>query len=373
MISVFSVVMGVLWLNVALVMLLLLRKCENFTVNYSSKLLLLLAMLALLRILLPLDFRQALVIRSYVLLPAIVRALQKSVGGVLERWQLVLLLWSAGSLIAAAVEGCGLLIDRHKRRTYREIDGAQAKQAAREIGFPPERVIVSPDVKMPMAGGFFKPRIYIPDMELKEKDYRWILLHERSHIRHGDTWVKLFYLALQVIFWWNPIIYLFQNELDSIQEFRCDQTVVKGRTQADRVSYADTVSWVAGQICEDGRPKRYRAGITTFARAKTTRVSQQRIEAILYPTPRPKGLYAVLAALCVTIFAASYFVLVQTAVQPPAEELFPITSENSYVVHTEDNKYELWTDGEYIECFDESDLLFPPLCDLEIQENINGG
>jgi len=55
---------------------------------------------------------------------------------------------------------------------------------------------------------------------------RHVLAHERAHIRQHHTFDLLFLEVLKVVQWFNPIIYLYAKELNSVHEYLADEQVL---------------------------------------------------------------------------------------------------------------------------------------------------
>ncbi len=62
-----------------------------------------------------------------------------------------------------------------------------------------------------------------------------IVRHELSHIRHGHSIDVLFAEAMMVLQWFNPFIYLYKKELQSLHEYMADRDVVA--TGIDKRNY----------------------------------------------------------------------------------------------------------------------------------------
>ena len=88
-------------------------------------------------------------------------------------------------------------------------------------------VYVSDKISAPFVFGLFVPRIYLPDvLEKNEKEY--ILLHERTHIKHGDWLIKILGMSIVAIHWFNPLVWLAYMLFEQDIEMRCDESVVSG-------------------------------------------------------------------------------------------------------------------------------------------------
>ncbi len=59
----------------------------------------------------------------------------------------------------------------------------------------------------------------------EEKDA--ILKHETIHVKQKHSWDLLYYEILKIIFWFNPLIYIFQNRLQTLHEFIADAEAIK--------------------------------------------------------------------------------------------------------------------------------------------------
>ena len=62
-----------------------------------------------------------------------------------------------------------------------------------------------------------------------------IIRHEASHISHRHSWDILFVEVMMVLQWFNPFIYLYKKELQSLHEYQADRDVVA--TGIDKRNY----------------------------------------------------------------------------------------------------------------------------------------
>ena len=81
------------------------------------------------------------------------------------------------------------------------------------------------NIPTPFVLGFVRPRIYIP-FRLSEEERRYVLAHERYHIRHLDHWVKLLGYLILAVYWWNPSVWLCWVLCCRDMEMRCDEAVL---------------------------------------------------------------------------------------------------------------------------------------------------
>ena len=62
-----------------------------------------------------------------------------------------------------------------------------------------------------------------------------IMRHEMSHIAHHHSWDILFAELMMILQWFNPFIYLYKKELQSLHEYQADRDVVA--TGVDKKNY----------------------------------------------------------------------------------------------------------------------------------------
>jgi beta-lactamase regulating signal transducer with metallopeptidase domain len=92
------------------------------------------------------------------------------------------------------------------------------------------RVVVTNELICPAVFGIFRPILLMPKnylSKLSRKDAEHMLLHELAHIKRGDTIVHGIYLLLQIVYWFNPLLWLARRQLHHLRELCCDATVAR--------------------------------------------------------------------------------------------------------------------------------------------------
>lgn len=100
---------------------------------------------------------------------------------------------------------------------------------------------ISENISTPMTIGLFHKKIIISKENLDEKQYEIIFRHELFHIKNKDIEYKFILLVLNCIYWFNPIIYIFKNQIDELLELKCDENVLQNKNKEFRVEYAKTL------------------------------------------------------------------------------------------------------------------------------------
>lgn len=98
--------------------------------------------------------------------------------------------------------------------------------------------------RYPALFGFINPCILMPqDIENKitNDELRYILLHELAHYKRKDMFVALIISILQLIYWFNPIIYYAFYLMKKDMEIACDGYVLSKISKDEVKSYGFTI------------------------------------------------------------------------------------------------------------------------------------
>jgi len=117
-------------------------------------------------------------------------------------------------------------------------------QTAKKLGLrkPPE-ITLCQNISSPAVFGVFRPVLVLPVVavqRLSQKRIEHILLHELAHIKRGDLLVNTFYMLLQIVYWFNPLLWLLRRRLQHIRELCCDATVAR-ILREKTVDYRETI------------------------------------------------------------------------------------------------------------------------------------
>ncbi len=88
---------------------------------------------------------------------------------------------------------------------------------------------VSANAVSPAVCGLFRPVILVPEnlgSSLGAGHLRTVLLHELSHIKRGDLWVNLVQTILQIVYFYNPLLWLANAVIRRIREQAVDEMVL---------------------------------------------------------------------------------------------------------------------------------------------------
>jgi len=116
---------------------------------------------------------------------------------------------------------------------------------------PPENgvtLLESPAGTMPMAYGFFRPVIFLP-----QDAHQWpparlkvVLRHERAHIHRRDPAAHIMARLALSLYWWNPLAWYAWREFLKEQELAADDLVLTQGTPASE--YAEHLLHIARSL-----------------------------------------------------------------------------------------------------------------------------
>ena len=169
------------------------------------------------------------------------------------------LTWEGTLFVAWLVAAAGMLLFFLQRAISATTLVAQAKDAnnlmstalnycCRCMGVKKKvRLKVSPKVSSPVVRGLLRPVILIPPRlapGLGSRHLRSILLHELAHIKRGDLWVYSVQTILQLIYFYNPLLWLANAIICRVRERAVDEMVVSAMGERARW-YPETLVAVA--------------------------------------------------------------------------------------------------------------------------------
>jgi beta-lactamase regulating signal transducer with metallopeptidase domain len=92
-------------------------------------------------------------------------------------------------------------------------------------------------VNAPAVFGIIKPKLILPT-GMKKEHLRYILAHEKVHIRRHDNLWRMLAILAACIHWFNPLSWLFLRCFLKDCELACDETAIKMMNQEERKKYA---------------------------------------------------------------------------------------------------------------------------------------
>lgn len=92
----------------------------------------------------------------------------------------------------------------------------------------------------PFVYGIISPRIYLP-ANLSETEKEYIILHEQTHIKRFDHFIKLLWHISLCIHWFNPLVWISFRLMERDMEMSCDEAVIKVMGEEIKVAYSSSL------------------------------------------------------------------------------------------------------------------------------------
>lgn len=103
------------------------------------------------------------------------------------------------------------------------------------------RIVLQSHVKTPALFGLFRPQIILPEYveSFNDEHLKYVILHELSHLKRGDGIVNTLLLALQTMYWFNPLTWFSFKFIREDMELANDAAVLKGMSKEEQKIHLD--------------------------------------------------------------------------------------------------------------------------------------
>ncbi len=146
---------------------------------------------------------------------------------------IVVAMWLAIAAILLARVAVALWELRRVRRASHPVDSAVSavlQDTLQQFGADRDiKLLVTPELRVPTAVGFFRPAVIFPEWTLAElslAEQNTILLHELAHLRRWDDWTNLAQQILKAVFFFHPAVWFIERKLTLERELACDHFVL---------------------------------------------------------------------------------------------------------------------------------------------------
>jgi beta-lactamase regulating signal transducer with metallopeptidase domain len=164
-------------------------------------------------------------------------------------WSWVLRAWAAGALALAVC----LLVTHY--RLWRRIAPRRPlidapvmnllEDCKQAMGLRvPVTLVETGAVGSPSLFGFVRPRLLLPvglTRSFSEEELRYVFLHELSHIKRRDILTGWLITALQILHWFNPLVWLAFHRMRVDRELACDALALSYANEEENQPYGRTI------------------------------------------------------------------------------------------------------------------------------------
>ena len=154
----------------------------------------------------------------------------------------------------------------------------------------------STTVSTPALFGFLRPRLLLPAgfiETLTRAELRFVFLHELAHLRRHDLPLNWLMTVLQILHWFNPLVWYGFARWRADREIACDAAAIEASGPQTNVAYGHTIL----RLLENLSPPRARPGLVGIL--ENPRQLRRRLSMITNFTParRPHSAVTLLVLL----------------------------------------------------------------------------
>ncbi|MDE6673216.1 MAG: hypothetical protein K2K19_00170, partial [Acetatifactor sp.] len=115
------------------------------------------------------------------------------------------------------------------------------EETAEELGLKkiPQIRLTEDTQTGPFTVGFLRNIVFLPDTDYQEKDLRYIIRHELAHCAGKDTQMKVLFVIVNAIHWFNPLAWFMKSLVDQDMELACDERVLAHTSRQERSEYGE--------------------------------------------------------------------------------------------------------------------------------------
>lgn len=114
------------------------------------------------------------------------------------------------------------------------------KKAVADSKLVESNVFFSDKVDSPAVYGIIRPKIIIPG-SYKDMELKYIIRHEKTHIKRLDNLWRILGFITASIHWFNPLSWVFLKAFLNDLELACDEMAIAGYEKEERKEYARTL------------------------------------------------------------------------------------------------------------------------------------
>lgn len=215
-----------------------LKRHYIFIINFGLSSLIILAILCILRLVLPVEFPE----HQYIFSIYMGSVFTDYLSSFERLLKIVIIIMIIGCIVSVIKMFIQQMQFYQYLNTCEATENTTAEKVLSEIDHN-HRVQIKQisGISVPMITGFVKPTIYLPNVPYTDTELYYVILHEYTHWKNMDLHVKLIVNTILAVFWWNPIVYLLLKNLDQTLELKCDYKVLRGLTDDEQTLYLETL------------------------------------------------------------------------------------------------------------------------------------
>lgn len=347
-ITIFSVLMTILWSSILILIFYVLRKKLVLLDVCSVSGVLILYIFCIIRLMIPIELPWTKELWGGEIYNRVYDIVRYEVVSGINIYQMFGLIWMVGALfffIKLTIRYIKLkkMLDRIPAEKDERAENVFTTVLKNKEKRP--EIMKTSAVQIPCCVGLFHKRILLPTKEYSDEELYYILLHEYTHLKNNDVLTKLLINSICAIYWWNPLVYLLRKDMQQSLEIRCDGLVSKKMDSVSRSNYLAVMLAEFKDNCHADGFKKYHSSVMPLFEEHSEKLIErfQLVSDRKNATSIKGNLVATVITICLLL--ASYSFVLQSKYDCPIEEIE--NDDISYSVDS-DNSYITFCDGEYI-------------------------
>lgn len=142
-----------------------------------------------------------------------------------------------------------VILFSYKLNSYREIRDVNILDMMRDCKNKLKtkkniRIYKTSLVKVPSIFGIFKPKLLLPmnlDKQIKPDELKHIIFHEIGHVKRKDIEVSCIVTIIQIIHWFNPVLWYSFYKMSIDREIACDALAISALGENQNSNYGMTI------------------------------------------------------------------------------------------------------------------------------------
>ena len=122
-----------------------------------------------------------------------------------------------------------------------------------QLGLPKRpRLLMCQGLKVPMLAGLLRPALLLPQGSMTGDALGLSLLHELTHYRRRDIWLKTLAMWVNTVHWFNPLMWYMVRLVERDTELACDEDALRRLSPADYRAYGQTILSAVAKLQSKG-------------------------------------------------------------------------------------------------------------------------
>lgn len=103
------------------------------------------------------------------------------------------------------------------------------------------RLMTCQGLRVPMLAGLVRPVLLLPEYVPSDSALRYSMLHELTHFRRRDIWLKTLALWANALHWFNPFMWYMNRLVERDTELACDEAALRTLPAQEHRAYGQTI------------------------------------------------------------------------------------------------------------------------------------